>query len=527
MQEAKMQDSKFSLTPIDHLMTRRHLFFLLYFPLSDPDIARIVSTFKSGLQRTFEALPILSGTVQPARQNEQSGSLCVGAPWNSIDDVFRVNDLTSYDLDYKDLRRNHFPITLSDQYDLFSILTSRSNPFQVENPVMMAQINFIRNGMILVPFLHHSLMDGLGGAAVMEIWATFCRGENGANMISDDMVNRERLMFSDETGLWEDIREYVNGSEAYDSGQRNRPIGSEASRRARGYSLTTCGFKSLATFFTQRLPGLLRPITSSRHTFSAPQLPKKVDVEIFFFSHSRLATLKSIVSASVARDFPGPGDSKAPAYISTNDALSALVFACVTEARRSTKSTDTQQVETIPFGLTVSGRRLLMPPMSKKYIGNFSIFCHLDLSLDSVTAEPHNLANIAHDIRKRLAQLDDAYVKKLIGALRTVDDISKVAPACRASKDWQFMISPWTEQSYYDMDWGRDVGRCERLRVPKVSSPAYDGTIVVLPKLKAENNGVGEEEEAGLEVAFGLEKSAMRRLKGMNEWTRWAQWRCS
>lgn len=88
------------------------------------------------------------------------------------------------------------------------------------------------------------------------------------------------------------------------------------------------------------------------------------------------------------------------------------------------------------------------------------------------------------------------------------------------------MVTPWTAQGYYSMDWGSEIGgKCERVRVPKVPSPAYDGVIVVLPELKVEN-GMGEE-EAGLEVSIVLERSTMRRLKWMEEWTRWAQWRCS
>ena len=519
-----MEDHRVALSPIDHIMPRGHLFLLLYFPLSNPDIARVASNFKSGLERTFEALPILSGTIQPACQSEQSGSLCVDAPWNSVDDVFHINDLTSSDLDYETLRQDHFPLTILGQWNLFSILTSRPNPFGVENPVMMAQVNFIRNGMILVPFFHHSVMDGSGAATVMELWATFCRGGGGADVISTYMLGRERLMFGDEAGHWEDIREYVTGSESY-GGQRHLSVGSEASRLGRGHNLAMYGFNYLAAFFKEKLLGLLLPTTSSRDTSCAPQLPKKVDAEIFFFSRSRLATLRSVVSASIANATSSPSDGKAPSYISTNDALSALLFACVTEARRSIQSTNTPQM--IPFGLTVSARKLLDPPLPEKYIGNMSTFCYLDLPLDSVTVEPRNIATIAHHIRRRLLQLDDAFVKKLIGALRKVDDISKVGPACRASKDWDFMVTPWTRWEYYSMDWGSEIGaKCERLRTAKPSSPKYDGINVILPALKVDN-GIGEEETAGLEVMVALEEKAMLRLKGMREWTRWAQWRCN
>lgn len=104
-----MEDRKLALSPLDHLMPRRYTMKLLYFSLSNPDIVRITSVLKSSLQRTFETLPILSGTVQPASHNTQRGSLCVAAPWNEIDEVFRVNDLSSSDLDYENLRQTISP----------------------------------------------------------------------------------------------------------------------------------------------------------------------------------------------------------------------------------------------------------------------------------------------------------------------------------------------------------------------------------------------------------------------------------
>ena len=208
-----MENGEIILFPLDHLMPRYPFVQFLYFPVSDPDVARITLALESSLQRTFDALPILSGTVlQQTVRNKPSGLLGVGAPWNKIDDVFRVRDLTASDLDYENLQRNHFPMIPLGQQDLTSLLFSRPNPLGLQTPVMMAQVNFVRNGMILVSFLHHSFMDGLGGATVMGLWAKFCRGENGAEMVSSGMMDRGRLMSGDKTGRLEDFREYAYGS---------------------------------------------------------------------------------------------------------------------------------------------------------------------------------------------------------------------------------------------------------------------------------------------------------------------------
>ncbi|KAI4213138.1 MAG: hypothetical protein LQ351_004292 [Letrouitia transgressa] len=505
-----MDSREILLTPVDLTMPRRYFSLLIYFSLSNPDNDSIASKLKSSFQRTLEALPILTGTVQPAHKSDQRGSLCVGAPWNTADDLFRIKDMTSSDLEYESLRRKHFPMAISEHYDLFSILTSRPNPFGLENPVMMAQVNFIRNGMILVPFLHHSVMDGLGGATVVNLWANFCRGETRAEVIREAMMGRERLMVGDETGRWEDFWEYVNVSESHDNGRKPSIGRSGIESLRRGCGLPVYAFSSLIAFVRDRFPRLLLPATKPKHASPIPQSPKEIDTEIFFIPHSKLATLQRVLS-------PSTND-----YISTNDALSALLFTCVTQVRKIIHPNFTQL--TIPFALAVSGRRLLSPPLAEHYIGNVSLLCHLDVALDRVTANPQITSITASHIRQQLRQIDSDYIMRLIGALRKVDDISKIAPASRASENWSFIVTSWTAQKYYSMDWGPEIGaKCERVRVPKLSSPVYEGVNVVLPELRVDS-GTDEGEEAGLEVMVGLERRAMGRLKDMTEW---AQWRCS
>ena len=505
-------------------MRRHYNANILYFPVSNPDIASITSVLKTSLQRTFEAFPILSGTVQPAPNSKQGGSICVGAPWNKIDEVFRVNDLSSSNINYENLRENNFPMTVSNEYDILTVLRARPNPLGMENPVMLAQVNFVRNGMILVQFLHHSVIDGVGGATVTDLWASFCRGEEGTEMIKDGMADRERLMSGDGTGRLEDFPEYVDVSATSKSSKKVQDDVGGRSLLARGYSLATSILQSLRKFCKKGPTGVPSSAAGSASTHSAPRHPKEVETEIFFFSRSKLAALKSAVSAAVASTVPNSNDTKTAPYVSTNDALSALLFTCVTQARKIDKTADTQ--EAIPLAVTVSGRRLLNPPLPESYIGNMTLFCHLDLPVHMAAPDMRSIAAISHQIRKRLSQLDDNYVKRLIGTLQTLDDTSKVALTCRVSEDWPFIVTPWTGQGFYRMDWGSEIGvKCERVRVPKMNWPPYDGAIVVLPELKAVN-GV-EDGEAGLEVMIGLEKGAMRRLRESEEWTAWSQWRCS
>lgn len=55
-----MQDGVFPLFPIDHVMPRVHTVKLLYLPVPDANATLAVAKLKSSLNRTIDALPILS-----------------------------------------------------------------------------------------------------------------------------------------------------------------------------------------------------------------------------------------------------------------------------------------------------------------------------------------------------------------------------------------------------------------------------------------------------------------------------------
>ena len=671
-----MEKQRLTLTPLDHIMPRHYMVKLLYFPRSNPDCTSIASTLKAGLQRTFEALPILSGTVQSDTDSplHQEGAVCVDAPWMEVDDIFAANDLTDCeDLVYADLKREHFPMTMTERCKLYSNLhTAEGRLKTLPAPVMMAQVNFIRGGMILALCLHHSFMDGNGSATIVGLWATFCRGEDGGKLLKKSMWNRSRLM---------------QGAEGVSSGPFGEYI--DNSRNKLAVRIIGDGKEGHKQMAREGKEHHLQSALQADTVFDKPRTAeqkeveqkKEVDTEIFFFSHARLAALKAAVSAALPREnprsataapaaMPGEGGRRHPQqrpgqpnnnrvfdsnshndslssqpYISTNDALSALLFTCITAARSSTSSPSSTihravapdalhlpaLPRTAPLSIAISGRRMLTPPLPKNYLGNVSLFCHLNISLPhchtsskanhiiptapvgtgpqqpnpchpaanppepAITPDIPTVAGLAHRIRARLLELDENYVRGVIGALSRVGDLAKVTPAYvvsgadvgsaaapmlgqrqddghdvpssmtavagqsvagtgeregSPSSFWGTMITPWTAQEYYTMDWGAELlggrhvgldsaregkeadegkggggagvrmGRCERVRIPKVRWEVMDGIVVVLPMLEVEG------EEGGLEVVVGLERGVMERLKKRGEWRKYAERRC-
>ena len=82
-----MEKQKLTLTALDHLMPRRYAPKLLYFPRSNPNLSSIAATLEASLRRTFEIMPILSGTMQQDKDGRQEGVLYVDAPWMDVKDI--------------------------------------------------------------------------------------------------------------------------------------------------------------------------------------------------------------------------------------------------------------------------------------------------------------------------------------------------------------------------------------------------------------------------------------------------------
>ena len=480
-------------------MPRAHMVKVLFFPVPNARATLVAAALKSSLKRTMEALPILSGSIQRGKHPPRVDSLCVGEPWNTVNDIFHVTDLTESGLDYTKLRKQNFPLGAFREYDMVS--RSLQGPLGAQTPVMMVQVNLVRDGMVLVVAVHHSCMDGYGSVAVFEIWAKFCRGEDGAELLRDGTWTEQRLMHGDEGNRLSDFPDcFLEPSSLY-NGETNGNIAP---------------------------PETSSPSPDPQVTVAVPQQSKEVVSETFFFSRSKLKALKSKVSASLPETTGDSNGSQSPAYISTNDALSAFIFACITRARTPPEHAGSTQM--IPLVLPVSARRILDMPNPTGYMGNMIVACYFDMPLCTVRSELSSLALIAQKIRKRLIEIygDRGLVKRWVGAIGTVEDTRRIASAFRVTKDYPILLTSWSGHKFYDIEWGPEVGgRCEgvRLLTDKGTPPRPDGMVAILPELKFGHPMA--QEDGGLEVLITLEKGVMAKLKDLLEWTAWAEFRCS
>lgn len=472
---ANTKTTVFPLSPIDMLMPRMHVPKLLYFA-STAEPAAIISILRAALELTIGTIPIIAGSVALSEQGtDQKGFLNVQSPYFLAEDIISSNDLSNK-YDYEQLRAAHFPVSGVP----FELVAPRAFGRAGDSaPVMVAQANFLRGGLLLFFAVHHCVFDEMGIFNVMKVWALYCRGGGNLDFITPQWFDRSPLSQGEGRGRLEDHPEYT---------------------------LSPKGGVVRAT----EDPSAFYPTSAD------------VDSAVFFISDQSLKQLK------MAAKTPGPDDKLGTDgihEISTNDALIALFWCCITFAR--IKDNTRALNEIFPrFGMAMNGRSHICPAMSADYCGNVVLiaktFSHAD---DLISSQPGRLARAALLVRKSVKVVDNAYIRDVIQMVRNVDDVGRLAPRRRPAVEHSLGCSTWARQPYYSLDWGQTLGgSCERVRWRRLQT---DGLFIIFPRLSPGSRGPRTATQGGVEVQLALKRDHLQTLMKDPLFTEYVQWRCN
>ena len=452
--------------PLDNIMPRHHFTpKALFIPASNSSKEEILESLKSGLAQTLKAIPSIAGHVKLAPNPVQKGGMCVSAPVNTVDDIFTARDLTEShpEMEYENLKQKHFPMKAVNRNVLYSL----PGVTDVEKPVFVAQANFIRGGLVLGVSLHHSFGDGASLKMILRTWAAYCRGDRDEPNLHTSSL-RERLTSSEIGVSLSDFPEYTTISD------------------------NKIGYK---------------PEVAKGRSAEFATMPPKVDSHVFYLSSQRLKELKALASAKLQQSD----------WISTSDALSALLWRSITVARNP-ESDIVPREETRVLGIMVDGRRH-MSQDPDSYMGNMILFNNAKAQLQSLLSSPPQLSELAHSIRRSISRIDEKYINRALSAISSAPDVSKVMMTGGTFDESALTITSWGD---FRMDWGHVVGGpCERVRV---SGIPYSGACVILP---ASVSGAKTTRMNGVEVLIGLNSDDMIRLMKDDFFTSFAKWRCS
>ena len=280
------------LTPLDSAIGTPYVCKFFFFPRSEHDQIYIVQNLRSALTQTLEAIPLLAGSIQVFPRKHQKGRLGIMAPWRDVDDIFTVQDLTESDfLDYGTLRAQHFPLVRLNDRVLIPLPKPGSPP-----PVLTAQANFIKGGLILGMLFHHDFTDGVGSVSIMKVWAAYCRGDDGAKAIAADSLDRTRLMEGTRDSNLGEFPEYTYLAEPDNSSKMSSTY-QRVARVFRFFASWTTYLLRLPIKIGLNIAARFPYFAQVRHqTFGGDKDGNSLAREMFFFPRAKLNELKELAA---------------------------------------------------------------------------------------------------------------------------------------------------------------------------------------------------------------------------------------
>lgn len=143
--------------------------------------------------------------------------------------------------------------------------------------------------------------------------------------------------------------------------------------------------------------------------------------QVFHFSRESLDALKAEAAPCNVTN-PCPTD---PKYISTNDALSALLWRTVMAVQNPIESLGDADPESA-FALAIDGRLRTNPPVHRQTQGCFLEYLGVDLPIREILTG--KLADIAVAIRKTVARADGEWTDELVALIDRLEDVNRIVP---------------------------------------------------------------------------------------------------
>ena len=417
---------------------------LLCFPVTDDFCAAVLDVLKDGLARLSLHFPWMAGQlVNEGSRPGHSGTFKI-AP---LEDTPRlvIKDLRhDPSLAFDALQKAKFPASMLDEMVLAPCRTLPESASET-SPVLLLQANLVSGGLLLTIAGQHNAMDMIAQGHVMHLLSKACHKE---------AFTREELRIGNlaRHGIIPLLDSYEPGPEL--TFQIGPSQGSQGS--------SDC---------------IVRP---------SPAVPGGYSWAVFTFSTSSLARLKGLAATT----------RTTTAYISTDDALTALLWQSILRAR-SSRLASTQQAVNLCRAVDV--RSYLHIPQT--YLGFMQVGTYHTFPLDQLLAEPlggvasqlrsaiEPPTQIVHNTRAYATVLDRSADKSCFSFLIGLDLTADL------------LITSWAKLDSYALDFGIGLGTPRAVRRPRF--PPVEGLVFLLPK-----SGDG-----GVAVQLCLRSDDMDRLK--------------
>lgn len=331
-----------------------------------------------------------------------------------------VRDATTQMPHYDTMRQARFPASMLHEADIASrpTLPTQTKPCP---PVFLVRATFVKNGLVLNFDAQHNCMDMRAQAELIRLFAKACRAEP---FTTEEMhlAHRATYDFAYET-----------------PGAGKLEVGKDASASH-----------------------------EQSNTANANGDLQKTSWANILFSSASLTRLKDLAAQDMTTDF-----------ISTDDALSALLWQAITRARRQRIGSAEASCK---FERQVDARKHVGVP--NEYMGNMTFKSEVDLPLDNVLKA--SLGQLASHLRRALDPTPGIQesmrqiATKLQEQLNTA--VSNKAPAQRFLPPNTIRFSSWAKEQCSGFNFGHLIGMPDAVRRPCFK--AWEGLAYFLPKAR-------------------------------------------
>ncbi|KAI0468818.1 transferase family-domain-containing protein [Xylaria cf. heliscus] len=451
-----------SLGPLDLLMPRTYISVLFTFRTDAPSPS-IIEDLQGGLDNLSKTVPWLSGQVFPTTTSTKPGleiRYHANAPGPKLLDKGAIG--ASYEtLSASGLQPDTIPDTI---WPVPAMITE--DLFASGVPVFGASVFRFADGkgVGVCVSAHHNAVDATGFAALVRLWGQHVAGSP--------------LPSSSSSSSAEDMYTYS---------------------RARLAAAAALDLKALSSATVKDLFE-----AHPEYASAPPALPAEFPAcacKLFAVPVARIEARRQRLKKTHASAPP-----------STNTLVCALVWACITRARRRRGAGH----ESSRLAMAVDGRRRLGDGFSgSPYLGNavlYSLATCPASELDSVAESPEAFAAVCDAVAQSQApaKIDARHVAEVCALVERAGDYRGVFVGWDLFGSRDLTVTSWADLDLYGTVFGGGLGTPEFVRIP---SSAADGVGIVMPRKR----GVTPKDEV-VEVMVMLRSDDMALLEQDAMW---------
>ncbi|PSK46538.1 Isotrichodermin C-15 hydroxylase [Elsinoe australis] len=435
--------------PLHKLYTQVTLCYGLRDTSRDSDIVQQLS---QSLEHLTISFPWIAGQVIKVDNGVPKIRPLDRSPHFVVKDYRSSASIPSFDK----LKEASFPFSMLNE-SVIAPCPTLSHTVDGPVAVFLVQANFIDGGLLLTFNAAHDVMDLVGQGFLLSMLDKIC---NGASISEEE--------------------EFIGNP------QRETML-----------SLLDESYQPGPEIDPQRITPVDIQVTPEGVASQNFQSPARSDWEYFIFSPSSLLDLKAHVSSTL------PSGS----FISTDDALTALVYARLTAARLYRLP----PTSNIAIARAVDARRYL--GLHDNYPGLMHHMTYHTFPAKELPSLP--LGDIALDFRRAVdpATSDVAFrTRALATALDRAEAKSKFSFTACIDGSRDMMLSSWSKVDWYDLSFGLCLGKPEAVRRPYFQ--CNEGIIYFMPRRK----------DGEIAVGICARKEDLDSLRTDKEWARYGRW---